>query len=176
MDCRETLAEGRFLGLYAENGWEFAARPLGQGVVGVLPVTSTGELILIEQFRRPVGGPVIEIPAGLVGDCPDDRSESPESAGHRELLEETGYVAAAMTRLTTTPSSAGLTNELVHLFLATQLDRRHDGGGVAGEDITVHQVPRAALASWLRDREADGALVDSKIMAALWLAEERGLI
>lgn len=176
MNCRETLAKGRFLGLYAENGWEFAARPEGTGVVGVLPVNATGELILISQFRPPVGRLVIEIPAGIVGDQSDNPDESPEHAGRRELLEETGYEASHMTRLGITPSSAGLTNEIVHLFLATGLTRRHDGGGVDDESITVHHVPRTNLTEWFARHESDGALVDFKILASLWLAEERHLI
>ena len=48
MADRETIAEGSFLGLYAENGWEFAARPRHGGVVGVLPVTSDGHVILVD--------------------------------------------------------------------------------------------------------------------------------
>ena len=53
---RKTLAEGRHLGLYEENRWEFAARPGISGVVGTLPVTAAGDLILVEQFRPPVSG------------------------------------------------------------------------------------------------------------------------
>jgi ADP-ribose pyrophosphatase len=176
MDCRRTLAEGRFLGLYVENGWEYAARPHAGGVVGILPVTPTRDIVLIEQFRTPVGRLVIEIPAGVVGDQHDDPDESPESAGRRELLEETGYEAATMTGLGATPSSAGMTTEVVHLFLATGLKRLHDGGGVDNERIIVHHVPRTGLAAWLSEREADGALVDYKIMASLWIAEEHQLI
>jgi ADP-ribose pyrophosphatase len=176
MDCRRTLAEGRFLGLYIENGWEYAARPHSGGVVGILPVSPTGDIVLIEQFRPPVGRRVIEIPAGVVGDQHDNPDESPESAGRRELLEETGYEAGTMTRLGHTPSSAGMTTEIVHLFLATGLKRLHDGGGVDNERIIVHHVPRTELAAWLASREANDTLVDYKIMASLWIAEEHKLI
>jgi ADP-ribose pyrophosphatase len=86
------------------------------------------------------------------------------------LLEETGYRAEAVTKLLTSPTSAGMTSEFLHLFHATGLSREHAGGGIAGEDITVHHVPLAALRPWLAAREAEGRVIDSKILAALWLA------
>ena len=45
-----------------------------------------------------------------------------------------------------------------------------DGGGVAGENITVHHVPLAGLRQWFADQESAGKLIDCKIHAALWLA------
>ena len=60
------LSEGNYLGLYERDGWEFADRPNATGVVGILPLTSNSEVILVEQFRRPVNARVIEIPAGGV--------------------------------------------------------------------------------------------------------------
>lgn len=173
---RKTLAEGRHLGLYDENGWEFAARPTASAVVGILPVTPEGDLILVEQFRPPVDGPVIEIPAGVVGDKDHNRHESPEDCAGRELTEETGFHAGSLRHLGCTPSSAGLTSEIVHLFLATDLTKKHDGGGVGSECIIVHQVPRNNLHPWLAEREEQHILIDFKIMASLWLAEVRGLI
>ena len=88
----------------------------------------------------------------------------------RELLEETGYRAAEIRLLLDTPTSAGMTSEIIHLFHATGLTREHDGGGTGGEDITVHHVPLANLENWLRDQQAAGYLIDFKIHAALRLA------
>jgi ADP-ribose pyrophosphatase len=173
---RETLAEGKHLGLYVENSWEFAARPHVSAVVGILPVTAQGDLILIEQFRPPVDSPVIEIPAGVVGDNDHNRHESSEDCAHRELTEETGFRAGSLQHLGFTPSSPGLTSEIIHLFLATDLTKVHEGGGVDNECIVVHEVPRQSLLPWLDEREAQNILIDFKIMASLWLAEARGLI
>ncbi len=166
----ETLYLSRWLGLYRSGNWEFVRRPHSDHAVGVLAVTDDSEVLLVEQFRIPVGRRVIEIPAGLVGDEPAHRGEPLAETARRELLEETGYHAAEMRLLTSSPTSAGMTREISHLFHATGLRRLHAGGGVAGEEITVHRVPLAALRGWLAGREAAGLLVDFKIHAALWLA------
>ena len=171
-----TLAEGRYLGLYVRDTWEFAARTNSTGVVGILPVTSDGRLVLIEQFRVSVQARVVEIPAGLVGDEPEHIHESLAECAARELLEETGYLAGTITPLLSGPTSAGMTSETTHLFAATDLTRKHEGGGTEVEDITVCHVPLADIATWLGEREADGLLIDSKIHACLWLARQRGLL
>jgi ADP-ribose pyrophosphatase len=176
MDTVTTLAEGTYLGLYSQGTWEFAARPNSTGVVGILPITSDGQLILVEQFRIPCQARVIEIPAGLVGDEAEFISESLEECASRELLEETGYQAGNITHLTSSPTSAGMTPETTHLFAATDLVRKHAGGGTEHEDITVHHVPIAKLTDWLSDKEKEGLLIDFKIHACLWLAEQKGLL
>jgi ADP-ribose pyrophosphatase len=63
-----------------------------------------------------------------------------------------------------------MTPEITHLFLASDLVREHQGGGVGCENIIVHHVPRAELPQWLAAQEAAGKLVDFKIHASLWLA------
>lgn len=170
MPATETLFETRWLGLYRIGHWDFVRRPHGDACVGILALTPAAEVVLIEQFRIPVQRRVIEIPAGIVGDEDEYRGESLAETARRELLEETGYRAATMTPLIATPTSAGMTPELIHLFKADGLTREHGGGGVAGEDIVVHHVPVDTLREWLAAREAEGLLIDFKIHAALWLA------
>ena len=138
--------------------------------MGILAITPQQEIVLVEQFRIPVQRRVIEIPAGLVGDEVEYRGESLVETARRELLEETGYRAEVVTELLSSPTSAGLTSEVVHLFHATGLSREHAGGGLEGEDILVHHVPLASLRQWLAMREAEGIATDFKIHAALWLA------
>ena len=164
------LSEGNYLGLYERDGWEFADRPNATGVVGILPLTSNSEVILVEQFRKPVNARVIEIPAGLVGDEKEYRGETLADSARRELLEETGFQAGSMELLLSTPTSAGMTPEITHLFLATDLQQKSAGGGVAGEEIQVHRVALQNLREWLRQRESSGLLIDSKIHATLWLS------
>ena len=173
---RTTLAEGKYLALYARDTWEYTERPNSTAVVGILPVTKSGDIVLVEQFRIPVNACVLEIPAGLAGDEPEFQGESLPETSARELLEETGYRAETITPLLSSPTSAGMTTEITHLFAATDLIREHDGGGVNGENITVHHVPIDALDAWLREKQKDGKLVDFKIHACLWLARERGLL
>ncbi len=170
MSAPETLFESRWLGLYRIGNWEFARRPDSDAAVGILAITPQREIVLVEQFRIPMGKSVIEIPAGLVGDEPEFHGESLAATAARELLEETGYRAGKVTPLLSSPTSAGMTSEFTHLFHATELTREHDGGGVAGEKITVHHVPLDGLRAWSAGQEAAGKLIDFKIHAALWLA------
>jgi ADP-ribose pyrophosphatase len=166
----ETLFESRWIRFHRIGHWDFVVRPDSAHCVGILAITPEDEIILVEQFRIPIQKNVIEIPAGIVGDEAEHRGEPLEETARRELLEETGYRAAHIEKLITTPTSAGLTSEFIHLFQASGLARETDGGGVAGENITVHHVPLANLREWLRDQESAGKAIDFKIHAALWLA------
>lgn len=165
-----TLHKGRFLSLISQNGWEFASRVGSTGVVAIIACTDDEKVLLIEQFRPPVGKTVIEIPAGLAGDIAGSESEAFVEAAKRELLEETGYSAASMRELQTGPSSAGLTDELITFYEATNLTKVDEGGGDESESITVHKIPRAGLGNWLTQQAAAGKLIDPKIAAALWMA------
>ncbi|MCA9270617.1 MAG: NUDIX hydrolase [Planctomycetales bacterium] len=147
--------------------WEFATRTSASAAVAVVPVTSDRELILVEQFRIPVGKPVIEFPAGLVGD--DGQAEDLAAAARRELEEETGYRAGAMTLAESGPSSAGLADEVVSIFLARDLTAVSTGGGVDGEEIVVHVVPLAEIDAWLAAQQRRGCLVDNRVFAGLYL-------
>lgn len=171
-----TLAQGTFLGLYASGHWEYAARTNSTGAVGILPVTNRGEIILVEQFRIPVRKRVIEIPAGIAGDEDAFSGESLADTAARELLEETGYRADQMAPLMTSPTSAGMTTEMVSLFVATGLTREHQGGGTHQEDIVVHKVALGELDTWLNQQQEKGLLVDLKIHACLYLARQQGFI
>jgi len=166
----EVLCETRWLGLYRIGHWDFAKRPNADACVGILALTPEDEVVLIEQFRIPVQRKVIEIPAGLVGDEEEFRGEALIDTAARELLEETGFRAGKIVPLLASPTSAGMTAEITHLFHASELVREHDGGGTGHEDIQVHLVPRGELRGWLKAKEADGYLIDFKIHAVLWAA------
>ncbi len=170
MPTPETLFESRWLGLYRISHWDFVRRPNSDACVGILAITPAREIILVEQFRIPMQRHVIEVPAGLVGDEPEFLGEPLAATASRELLEETGYRAGSVVPLIASPTSAGMSSEVTHLFHATDLVREHQGGGVAGENIIVHHVPLSQLREWLAEQEAEGKLIDFKIHAALWLA------
>lgn len=162
-----TLYESKWLGLYRIGHWDFARRPNSDSCVGILAITDNEEIVLVEQFRIPVGKRVIEIPAGLVGDEEQHRGESLADTAGRELMEETGHRAAQIRPILSSPTSAGMTPEYTHLFLATGLSRETVGGGISGEDITVHHVPLAELRKFLAGKISEGLAVDFKIHAAL---------
>lgn len=162
-----TLYESRWLGLYRRGHWDYVRRPCSNACVGILAITDQKELILVEQLRIPMGKRVVEIPAGLVGDEPEFVGESLAETAARELMEETGYRAGRVELLISSPTSAGMTSEMTHLFFATDLVRENDGGGVAGENITVHRILLTKLRGFLSEKQSAGSLVDFKIHAAL---------
>jgi ADP-ribose pyrophosphatase len=170
-----TLAEGRYLGLYKQGTWEFAKRPNSTACVGILPILNRKSIILIEQFRIPVKSMVIEIPAGLVGDEPEFEGESLAETANRELIEETGY-SGKITPLIASPTSAGMTPEITHLFAATELTQVGKGGGVGDEDIVSHIVPLDHLDAFFTEKQNQGYLIDFKIHSSLWIAQQQGII
>ena len=172
----KVLHEGEYLGLYRRGHWEFALRPHSAACATILPITDAGEIVLIEQFRVPMQARVIEVPAGLVGDEAEFEGESIADCAGRELLEETGYKAESIIELMVTPTSAGMTPEITHMFAATGLSKVHEGGGVDDEDISVHVVTLAELDSFLAAKQAEGFLIDFKIHASMYKAKELGLI
>lgn len=167
-----THYQGRYLLLQEINGWEYVSRRNRSDVVIIVAVTPDNKLLLVEQYRTPIAAHTIELPAGLVGDLAAQEDESLEQAAHRELLEETGYQAQSLSLLHRGPTSAGLTDEQVVIFLAHDLKRIDDGGGDDSEDITVHAIDLEQLPDWLDDQQQQGKPLDPKIYAALyWLAK-----
>jgi ADP-ribose pyrophosphatase len=159
------IFEGKHVLVLERDGWEFVERKKGKSAVVILAVTDDDHIILVEQFRRPVNARVIDFPAGLVGD--EDGNEDPAETARRELEEETGYVCSSMERLIAGPTSPGITSETVAFYRATGLSQRGVGGGVGGEDITVHRVPRGDIAGWLQRKREEGILIDVKIWVGL---------
>ena len=162
-----TLYTGKFLALINEGHWEYVERVKGTGAAVIVAVTPEQKLVLVEQFRVPVHGPPSSSRRGH-RDQPGGADESHGEAARRELLEETGYDAAKIELLTAGPSGAGLTSERIWMFRASGLRRAGKGGGVAHEDITVHEIPLAEVAAWLESRASTGVLVDPKVYAGLF--------
>lgn len=161
-----TKYEGKRVMLRERDGWEFAERIKGKTAVAVIAQTSDGKVILTEQYRRPVDARVIDWPAGLVGDEEgvDDRAETAK----KELEEETGYDCSRVELLAEGPTSPGITSERVSIFRAHDVERTSDGGGVEGEDITVHTVPLDGLVEWLQRKQRDGVLIDLKLWSGMY--------
>ena len=164
------LARGKWVDFVSRGSWEFVTRKNICGIVAIAAVTDEGKIVLVEQYRQPMGKVVIELPAGLAGDSAGLEGEPLEQAARRELLEETGYEAREMIRLLEGASSAGITDETVTLFLARHLTRVSDGGGSGGECITVHEVPVKELIPWLLKQIAAGKTLDLKLFSGLCFA------
>ena len=170
---KTTLFTGKFLDLIKEGHWEYVNRISASGAAVIIAVTNEQKLLLVEQYRIPVHSRTIELPAGIIGDEPGGANEEAAVAARRELLEETGYAAEHMEKLSTGASGAGLTSELVTLFRASNLQRVGKGGGVAHEDILLHEVPLAEVAAWLETKAKTGVLIDPKVYAGLYFLGRR---
>jgi ADP-ribose pyrophosphatase len=156
--------QGRFLTAKTRGKWEYVARARGIGAAVILAIDE-GNVLLVEQYRVPLGRNCLELPAGLVGD--DVAGEPAATAAIRELEEETGYRAGRMTDLGRFHSSPGMTSEGFTLLRAEGLTRVGDGGGVEGENIQVHRVPLEEIAAFVEARRAEGAAIDVKLLLLL---------
>ena len=168
----ELIYEGKHLRFLKAGRWEYVERVNAELAVVIVAETAEGQVIFIEQYRPPIGKNVIELPAGLVGDEKESASEPALEAARRELLEETGYDAEDLKVVAEGPISPGLSNETVALVRATGLQKRHEGGGVEHEEITVHLVPRQEAHAWLQEKEQEGQVaVDPKVYSGLYFLE-----
>jgi nudix-type nucleoside diphosphatase (YffH/AdpP family) len=145
--------------------WEAFERINCDGVIGVVPFTDNDEVILIRQFRPPVNGFVIELPAGLV-----DQGEPFEQAVRRELVEETGYEAGEVQFLTEGPMSSGASAEILSVYVATGLKQVGIGQRDETEDIEVIVVPFAEIAEKLKALNNSGDHVDLKVYGMIEMA------
>jgi ADP-ribose pyrophosphatase len=162
----ETMWEGRFVVAKRRGRWEYAGRPGGVRAAVILAVDE-GHVILVEQYRVPLGRRCIELPAGLIGDDDSHRDEAPEAAAARELEEETGYHAAKVESLGEFWSSPGMLTESFTLVRASELTRVSEGGGTESEDIVVHRVRLEGLEEFLAEQRAAGNAIDVRILLLL---------
>jgi len=172
---RRVIAEGKYVRLVARGRWEWAERTNTSGAVVIVAVTTDGQMVLIEEYRHPLGAWVVELPAGLVGDEPGASEEDMIEAGRRELLEETGYVSDRWQHLVTGPSSPGLTSEHYSMYLALNAKKVGDGGGDDSEQIHVRLAPLDQAEALLDAKRREGLQVDPKVYIGLYFAAKAGI-
>ena len=160
----EVVWQGRFLAAKKRGKWEYVSRTRNIGAAVILAIHE-GQVILVEQYRVPLGANCLELPAGLIGD--DEVGEAVERAAIRELEEETGYRAERMIDLGRFYASSGMSSEGFTLLRAEGLARVSEGGGVEGEDIVVHHVPVREVAQFAAAKRAEGCAMDAKLLLLL---------
>ncbi|MGW8323032.1 MAG: NUDIX hydrolase [Thermodesulfobacteriota bacterium] len=173
---KKTLWQGRYLRTslttyVTQDGtrfdWECYERT-SPGVVIVVPILPESRVLLIRQFRPPVGRPVLELPAGLI-----DPGEAPEVTARRELIEETGYAAGRLEPLIKGPYSPALTNGTLDVFAATELSFVGKTGGDGNENIETLDLALKDVMSHIERWSSTGQLVDLKIIGFIELARRR---
>ena len=156
--------QGKFITAKQRGRWEYVGRAGGIRAAVIVAIDD-GHVLLVEQYRVPLGRVCLELPAGLVGD--DDAEEDIAGAAARELVEETGYRAERIDLLGDFASSPGMVSETFDLVRATGLTKIGEGGGIEGEDITVHRVAIAGIGDHVDRCRAAGMVIDVKLLLLL---------
>ncbi len=162
----EIVWQGHYVTAKRRGRWEYVGRARNIRAAVIL-ATEDGDVLLVEQFRVPLGRNCLELPAGLIGDEAGNEGEDVLSAAGRELEEETGYRAGQLEDLGTFYSSPGMLSESFTLVRATALKKTGPGGGVAGENITVHRVARDQLSRFVIAKRAEGCGIDVRVLMLL---------
>lgn len=162
----EIVWQGRFVTAKKRGRWEYVSRARNIRAA-VIFATTEGDVLLVEQYRVPMGRACLELPAGLIGDDDGHDGEDDLAAAGRELEEETGYRAGRLEDLGVFYSSPGMVSESFKLVRAAGLEQTGPGGGTDGENITVHRVPLREVASFVAAKRAQGCGIDVRVLMLL---------
>jgi len=130
------------------------------GASAVIPLLPDNQIILVRQFRYPVGKVTLEVPAGKL----DKVGEDPIECAKRELSEETGYTAEKIWKLTTIATTVGFSDEYIHLYAASDLKpgKIHPD---SDEFINVVKIPLTAALQMVES----GKIFDAKSAISILL-------
>ena len=141
--------------------WEHIHHPGGALAV---PITRDGKLVLVDQYRFPTQGRILEFPAGTL-----EVGEAPIVTIAREVEEETGYHAGKLQDLGEFFLAPGYCDEIIYAFLATDLEKlATQPPGDDDEDIHVVLMTPAEFETAI----FSGKPIDAKSIAAYFLASK----
>ena len=132
----------------------------GGGFASVVPLTEDGRVVLVRQWRQPLGAFTLELPSGGV-----DRGENPREAAERELFEEAGFRAVGLEHLVSIHTSTGRTDEVCHLFRCRAV---RDPGGPRPEPTEFIQVVELPLGEALEQVSSGGITDAATVLGLLW--------
>jgi len=131
-----------------------------RGAVAIVPMLDHEKVVLVRQFRQPVGTALLEIPAGTL-----DKGEDPAECARRELVEEIGYFPAKLTEMFDSYLAPGYSTEKLHTFLAEDLEKVGENRDF-DEFLEVVTIKLRDAAEMIRV----GEIVDAKSICGLLLA------
>jgi ADP-ribose pyrophosphatase len=150
---RQVVFEGKIFDVVRRDGMEVVEHRDAVAIAAV----GDGHVTLVRQHRAAAGGPLLELPAGLLED-----GEPPLDCARRELREETGLHGGEWRETAVFFTSPGFTDEKIHLFVATGLEEG-EASPEGAEDLELVRVPLEELPSLLDEIE------DGKTLAGLLL-------
>jgi len=156
-----TLTVDTIIGPDGERHGRVVVRP--RGAVGVVAVDEDRRILLVEQYRHPMGRRVLEIPAGVR----DVEGEEPQETAARELAEEADLVAGSWREVVTVAPTVGYSTELITIYEATDL------AAVPDAERTQREAEEADMAHWWVDLDEavaaclDGRIIDAKTVVAV---------
>ena len=166
----ETIFDGNLLHVRRDTvclpNWKSATREWIQhpGASSVIPVFPDKQILLVRQYRYPIGQVTLEVPAGKL----DSPEEDPLTCAKRELSEETGYEADRLKKLSVLATTVGFSNELIHMYVAEGLK---PGVQHPDEDEFIHLVrmplQQAVEMIW------DGRIFDAKTVASILMLDSQ---
>ena len=167
--ARRILHRGRFINfridtIEAADGGRHQREVVEHpGAVCIVPVVGN-DVLMVRQFRTPIGRVLLELPAGKLDFMADGSVESAADAGPRELAEETGHRADSWRSLGTFWTAPGFSDELMHLYLATDLEPISDYAGPdEDEHLDLVRLPWREAA----DMAETGQIADAKTLVGL---------
>lgn len=135
------------------------------GAVAALPLFNDGTALLVKQFRYPTGEVILEIPAGKL-----EVGEDPIACIQRELAEEVCYQPGRLLHLASVWTTPGFTDEIIHLYLATQLEP----ASLKRDEDEFLEIVRLSKAELL-DHLNSGGILDGKTALTLSMVEMKQL-
>ena len=160
----EVVWAGKYIVAKRRGPWEYVGRARGIGAAVILAVADR-HVLLVEQWRVPLQRRCLELPAGLVGD--ETAGEDVVTSAARELEEETGWRPERIEIVGEFASSPGMVSETFTLVTAHGLTNVGDGGGVPGEDITVHRIAVDEVPAFISAKRTEGVAIDVKLLILL---------
>jgi ADP-ribose pyrophosphatase len=165
----ERLYEGKMVNLRRDivllpNGKQ-ATREIVEhpGAVAVVPVLPDGSILMVCQFRHPVGLVLREIPAGKLSP-----GEDPDECARRELEEETGYRAGRLERKASVFTGPGFTDEVIHIYIADDLVKTK---------MNPDEDEFLAIERWtpqqIRQMIREGHICDAKTISGMYLLQDQ---